>query len=357
VGIQLKESANLDCLRAIAVSLVLVDHTSKFHCLLKLGPFDIATLGAIGVTFFFVHTSLVLMMSLERQQKKFAGKHLFWAFYARRFFRIYPLSTVAIALVLIFHIPATRVTCAHVQTHHSGAPEIVSNVLLAQNLTYSKNIIGVLWSLPLEVQMYMFLPFIFVFLPKLQSKWLLLGIWMVLMIMAWIQPMITNRLNLIRYAPCFFPGIITYVLLNKFKPRIPSWLWPFWIVSLALAVSAMHTERTQQVMALVLGLSIPLFYELQWTPVKKFSAWVAKYSYGIYLFHVLCIWFAFQYLSHLPRAAQWAIFIILVAIVSVTFYHLLEERLIRVGSHLTEKWFGRTEPACMTKSQPLIPPA
>jgi len=100
-------------------------------------------------------------------------------------------------------------------------------------------------------------------------------------------------------------------------------------------------------MALVLGLSIPLFYELRWSPFKKLTAWIAKYSYGIYLFHVLCIWFAFQYLSWVPKGLQWSIFVSLIALLSIMFYHLLEERLIRVGSRLTNKWF------CPPKSVPV----
>lgn len=55
---------NLDILRAVAVLLVLVDHSAKFFG----GSFDLLhPLGITGVYLFFTHTSLVLMFSLERQ--------------------------------------------------------------------------------------------------------------------------------------------------------------------------------------------------------------------------------------------------------------------------------------------------
>ena len=61
------ESANLDCLRAIAVLLVVVDHfvatlAGRYSPVCEFGE----ALGRLGVIAFFVHTSLVLMLSQER---------------------------------------------------------------------------------------------------------------------------------------------------------------------------------------------------------------------------------------------------------------------------------------------------
>jgi len=58
-----RNSANLDVLRAIAVLMVF------FYHLLEYGYFSerrVNRLGQFGVLIFFVHTSLVLMMSMER---------------------------------------------------------------------------------------------------------------------------------------------------------------------------------------------------------------------------------------------------------------------------------------------------
>jgi hypothetical protein len=60
-----QESTNLDLLRSFAVLLVLFDHTIKFLGFYHHRSFDINWMGRIGVTFFFVHTSLVLMLSFR----------------------------------------------------------------------------------------------------------------------------------------------------------------------------------------------------------------------------------------------------------------------------------------------------
>src|SRR2546422_2702571 len=93
------ESANLDVLRAMAVFIVLVT-----HLLQVLFPYSYAlslfrALGRFGVLIFFVHTSLVLMMSMERLN--LSGKTLFAGFYVRRAFRIYPLSIATVVIVWV----------------------------------------------------------------------------------------------------------------------------------------------------------------------------------------------------------------------------------------------------------------
>ena len=59
--------ANLDLLRAIAVLLVLAQHVgSKMHIEHIAWAPTRCPLGLFGVLLFFVHTSLVLMYSMER---------------------------------------------------------------------------------------------------------------------------------------------------------------------------------------------------------------------------------------------------------------------------------------------------
>jgi peptidoglycan/LPS O-acetylase OafA/YrhL len=145
-------SANLDLLRAIAVLLVLLNHLTRHY---HYDHFD--GVGIFGVLLFFVHTSLVLMYSMQRSH--LTGLALVRDFYIRRFFRIYPLSILAVLTAVALHLHADGRGLTTGQ--HPGPIELVSNLLLIQNLTNSNSIVGPLWSLPLEIQMYLFLPFIF----------------------------------------------------------------------------------------------------------------------------------------------------------------------------------------------------
>ncbi len=144
-------SVSLDLLRAIAVLCVFMS-----HLLSALGIPNIDSLGRFGVVIFFVHTSFVLMASLERLDVYAKSDcRLIAAFCIRRFFRIYPLAILFVLLVPMFHIPASPgMIYAWV-----GVKDFLSNLALIQNLTFTADILGPLWSLPLEVQMYVILPF------------------------------------------------------------------------------------------------------------------------------------------------------------------------------------------------------
>jgi len=153
----MRHSANLDILRAFAVTSVLVQHlvsTVIAHAgLHNLAVIEFSSnIGRAGVVAFFVHTSLVLMYSLERMAR--SADNVTRRFYLRRFFRIYPLSIFCITLALVLHIPNNTWENADIIT-----PRIVlSNLLLVQNLITKISVIGPLWSLPYEVQMYLVLP-------------------------------------------------------------------------------------------------------------------------------------------------------------------------------------------------------
>src|SRR5580704_7033323 len=93
--------SNLNILRSIAVLAVFVSHALQVMARCRLGEgraygVDTFALGRVGVLLFFVHTSLVLMQSLERT--KLGGWPLMRHFYIRRAFRIYPLSVCLVLL-------------------------------------------------------------------------------------------------------------------------------------------------------------------------------------------------------------------------------------------------------------------
>src|SRR5260221_4516546 len=139
-----RDSANLDVLRAIAVMCVFSAHLLHFNG--GQVPFTEFQrhLGQLGVLMFFVHTSLVLMFSLERT--RLAGGALFFSFYTRRAFRIYPFSIVCVLLLYFIHYPPDLTLSYTAWTHK----ELVANLTLTQNLFPGHSLLAVLWTLPLE---------------------------------------------------------------------------------------------------------------------------------------------------------------------------------------------------------------
>jgi peptidoglycan/LPS O-acetylase OafA/YrhL len=138
---------------------------------------DIPPIGKFGVLLFFVHTCLVLMYSMERSQLN--GWSLARNFYIRRLFRIYPLSILAVLTAVALHLDSGVNGVAGLsRAGPVAAGRIFSNLLLVQNLMRPGSIINVLWSLPYEVQMYIFLPFLFMWVRgKRSSLWQLCILW------------------------------------------------------------------------------------------------------------------------------------------------------------------------------------
>jgi len=329
-------SANLDFLRAVAVLLVLAQHLTRRGLGESATWVPTSYLGLFGVLLFFVHTSLVLMYSLERSGLRGVG--LAKDFYIRRFFRIYPLSTLAIAAALILHLDSNVNGIPGLS--HGELPSVKSTIaqfLLMQNLFHIKSIVNVLWSLPFEVQMYLFLPFLFVWARRKRVLWPLLALWATSMVAAWAQPQFwwLGRAPLLRFVPCFLPGIIAFTLPHT--PRLRSFVWPFFIGGLIAAYTLRPGEDTGRVLCLLLGLGIPFFQEIQNQKLRSISHQIAKYSYGIYLSHQFCIWLA---LGVLAGYAFWMRLVVLVSslvLIPIALYHGLEKPMIDVGVRLAAR--------------------
>ena len=148
-------SRNLDLLRSFAVLLVVGFHLAKFFNW-QIETLRVTDFGMLGVMLFFVHTTLVLMFSLERQSAG-SSASLFVPFMIRRCFRIYPLAILLVTFTFLFHIPSD-LQFGRFNMLHQSAGNFLANLLLIQNVTRQKANPGILWSLPLELQMYLVLP-------------------------------------------------------------------------------------------------------------------------------------------------------------------------------------------------------
>ena len=330
-------SANLDFLRAVAVLLVVSQHFMQMFG-------REVTFGHFGVLIFFVHTCLVLLMSLERLQR--SGSGVIVPFYIRRFFRIYPLSVACVLILVVARIPYDRhLGAVYEPFRWPGWGTVFSNLSLTQNITRVQDLSAPLWSLPYEVQMYLVLPFVFMLLWRWQSMWLATGLWVLGSFLGEVEALISGGgSTLLYYLGCFSGGIVAYVGLARFRRRFPAAGWPLAIaVLLAYAIFVSHTGR-DQVFCLLLGSSIPLFAELRAHWVCTAAHAVAKYSYGIYLSHFPVMWFCFSKLGGEPLWLRLTAFVLLGSAIPILAYHLLEHPAIQFGIRLTRR-VGKDLPA------------
>lgn len=359
--------SNLDFLRAMAVCLVFLNHLGP-----PLGIPGVAALGHLGVLLFFVHTALVLMMSMERLRLRLRsdGWRLCRTFIIRRVFRLYPLSILAV--LLLAAVPLPKDAAPGLQWGWPGWGALMSNLALVQNVTRTGSPMGVLWSLPFEVQMYALLPLLFLWLRRAGSARTAAWGWVaaagVALAEYWIRgaPSIEGAL-LTRYFPCFFGGLLAWQGLKLSRKRWPGWLWPACVVSLVAAYRVLWLVRdfgpqvligrvrpstaavgmwwpgwvevlVEGAFCALLGLAIPRFREIRWRWLKTAGKQVAQYSYGIYLSHSVAIWLCFAHWPTHWTALNLLASVALTGTVSVASYHLLEQPGIQLGRRLAERW-------------------
>ena len=340
------ELPNLDLLRTLAVLLVVADHVMETigpRIGASFNPLDLY-LGRLGVLSFFVHTSLVLMQSMARTSAK--GAKLFTHFYVRRAFRIYPLSVLCVAIVLGFGVPRVAWE-APGQVWSRGT--VVSNLLLTQNLTYSESVLGPMWSLPYEMQMYLVLPFLFLLTRRTSVVAVALGGWTAAVLAGLIQPLVpgAGRLSVAQTGPCFLAGVVAYAGFLRISPRLPSWSWVLLMLSLVGASLAVGLYGPVMdpwlgwIYCAALGLLIPCVHQVS-APAPVIAAHlVAKYSYGIYLFHLVALWIAFSVLPVTPVWTSVGIAGLLCMTLAVGTYHLVEKPFISLGGRAARRLISR----------------
>jgi peptidoglycan/LPS O-acetylase OafA/YrhL len=334
---------NLDLLRAAAVMSVLISHVAYASGLRDRMP-SFVQLGRIGVAAFFVHTSLVLMGSLERHRTD----HWVRDFYIRRAFRIYPLSIAAICFVLAMRMPTTvPVLDGSIRAFvPPSTSTVLSNLALAQNLTGRDDLLSVLWTLPLEVQMYVALPLCFLVArtrPRLLAGLLVAGMTMGAAQAA--RPALFPgfwRLTTLPFVPCFIAGVIAYALLRR-RPSAhlaPTWWPPLLFAWIGMAcwgfdrVDGGSVPWPSWIFCVGLGLAIPYVSNIAPGRFATACGTIAKYSYGIYLLHVPALWIGLVVFRGFSHAVQWTVFLVVLVTTTVLGYHLIEKPGISLGVRL-----------------------
>jgi peptidoglycan/LPS O-acetylase OafA/YrhL len=323
-----RQDPNLDILRSTAVLAVLVFHLACIYAAQCPAVDKWGRWGRFGVLIFFVHTCLVLMMSMDR----LAARHsaIAWPFYIQRAFRIYPLSILCVLVVVICHIPKDDYTTGDVRP---TAFKLISNLLLIQN-TGIGSVSAPLWSLPYEVQMYAVLPFLYRLVKRHAEWWMMAGLIAVSVGLGSLQ-LLSPYGKVAQFFPCFVAGILAYRLRGRREAVLPAGLWPVWVLGLGFLYQAVSFFGDSFLACLILGASVGWFKDAKPGFGAALAHQIAKYSYGIYLAHAPLIWFCFRKLSLGSQAARWGLFLLLLPLVVTALYHGIESPLINVGKRLT----------------------
>jgi peptidoglycan/LPS O-acetylase OafA/YrhL len=328
-----KELVNLDFIRAIAIGMVLISHLPISSDFIP-EHYDLTSLGSLGVFIFFLHTTCVLMLSLDRQKIE-STKKIVMHFFIRRIMRIYPLSIVAVLSMSCIAILGGGIFDFRVVT---------ANLLLIQNITDSPSIPATLWSLPYEVQMYLILPFFFLMLNKMQERkiFVVFAIWILAVLIIYVGALRGYDIDLIKFFPLFISGAITFILYKLNIQKLnPSYLIVYCVALFLLFPVAVSFGIISLVLGwpaiLLLGLILAFSVEIKFALLAKLSKIIAQYSYAIYLVHFPLIDLIFRQADLQFELLRWAAFFVLLSLFSYLLHQWVELPCIRIG----KKWTAR----------------
>jgi peptidoglycan/LPS O-acetylase OafA/YrhL len=136
----------LDALRGIAILLVVIFHYLHDRILGGITNVIVGPFGLGGVTLFFLLSGFLIERHLARDGNLIR-------YFSRRLFRILPAYFICLAVILAIHV--------FTHTDRSWTPrEIAINALLAQDVLGAPLMLGVIWTLLIEVKFYALAPFV-----------------------------------------------------------------------------------------------------------------------------------------------------------------------------------------------------
>jgi peptidoglycan/LPS O-acetylase OafA/YrhL len=316
-----KYRRDIQALRGLAVLAVVLFHANESYF----------PLGYLGVDVFFVISGFVVMplILLIFTNQDYRGSRLsnLRYFYSRRFYRLAPAlaTTLVISAILIFLF-------GPIGDHQRFARQSIATLLLAGNIGAYKysgdyfspnpNPLVHTWSLSVEAQIYIFLPFILILILGNRKSFKKITVWVLAFISAisflsFLTPAILQPLYSVSgiedgsqfsfYSPIdriwqFTVGGLLYLLLDRYRNRTidikngPHLLLLFAVIFILFGPINV-SQKTASILASLSAVSIILFKSLDSLPnflIRKLE-WIGDRSYSIYLVHMPLL-----YLAHSP---------------------------------------------------------
>jgi peptidoglycan/LPS O-acetylase OafA/YrhL len=347
----------LDCLRFFAFFGVFIFHTLPFdpaYYLARHIPFSaliasISIAGSFGVDLFFLLSSFLITELLLREKARYGRIHL-KAFYVRRILRIWPLYFFALGIgVLLAKIDP--------QQHFSMRYVFAFVFLLGNWLTtfagFPGSVMNPLWSVSLEEQFYLAWPAILLHLRPRKVLLVSAGMLVVAQIarLAFLKyarhPEIALATNTLARLDPLAIGAATAILFHtrNFREKIfrPALLHRFACAAagLILWTTAGHFYSLSQVFAIfgfpaiAAGALLIFLSVFQSSVAPLWLRYLGKISYGLYVFHSLCLYLAAHLLGGYPRNARqfvvfWCLGLALTVVFAALSYKFLESPFLRL---------------------------
>jgi peptidoglycan/LPS O-acetylase OafA/YrhL len=324
--------------------------------------------GRIGVILFFAISGFVIPSSLRAVGNQTTSDAL-RVFFIHRVFRLYPaywVSVVAATLLGLF-----LMTPFSPQT-------VLLNLTMIQSVFGAPDVIGLYWTLRLELIFYLACALLFTFRVLQQPRWLVVGMFggpIVFSILPrvihwlnpnWFDPGSTGELRNYLYVYGLFIAIMFWGALFRcwhdrdrasgakpFSRTIQTFfiLFPLGVCASPLLVWMFYAQLPSAYASKILVLAVPLslglgLFILLSTKLQinnRFTTWLGEISYSMYLFHPIVVYTLFVLLrdQRMPwlANAHLSVYLLLsmlgsVAIAAIIYYGV-EKPMIRLGRRLS----------------------
>ena len=359
----------LDGVRGLAILLVLAYHLQP--AILRVGgtaASNVAGLGWAGVDLFFVLSGFLITSILVNTKER---PSYFRNFYGRRFLRIFPLYYIYLAFILFLALPLAYRHGLLAGTSDSG--QAWYWFYLSNWFTSVRDgipLLGHLWSLSIEEQFYIAWPVVVFLLSARQLRtlcWTIIGATLVLRFAfagQFAHPEIIHRLTFFRIDALSWGALIA-VSRQSSTRSTASWLFlsrifvcfgmaavvvlvalqgpsytTWWGTAVGFSIVLLPSAGIVLYAASCGGGTNPGARVLRLAPLRQ----LGKYSYGIYVLHVLMIAITGQVIDRLTRMFGWserigsAIFILSAIAASyaaaLLSWHAVEKHFLRLKRHL-----------------------
>jgi len=344
----------VDSLRGIAIILVVLHHTHPYFAGInnyQLPAFFETFLqnGDKGVTLFFLMSAFTLCLSLNAKMN--CEAHPLRNYFLRRVFRILPLYYFMILLILL--------TGVQTPTNYSK----LANLLFLHGLSpfWINSTIPGGWSVGIEVLFYLIFPFL---LLRIRSVWSAINITLIGMLLAKVvtsimskHPLINDPIlwgvftyeNFISQLPVFLIGICLYhISANKYNNALnPRRYRTYGLIAAFIVLHLLGGNVFKEHYIFAIAFAF-LAFGLSGYPsvllVNRFTVWIGKLSYSIYLVHLLVAGLLQKYhLSHycnnssMDVMVRFSIIFSISVAVSLLTYNLIEVPFQNWGKRIIEK--------------------
>jgi peptidoglycan/LPS O-acetylase OafA/YrhL len=332
----LEKMPNLDGLRAFACLFVVISHIPKSGVA--------GLIGSVGVGVFFTLSGFLMGYLYARQPCTTGNVH---RYAIARFARIVPIYWLVISLCILL----SMVEGGDFPLRIDSLGSIARHYGLGGN-------VGPFWSIPLEVQYYMFFVFIWYCL-SLRQKTPLVPLFasLVCIILVatheyWPNLSLPNKLHY------FLAGTIAGLVPREFwkTPARAGWLVPLQLIAIAIILFPLTRDYSEESFYGSVGLSIAFaaaVYILSFSsptsrvlfasaPIRK----IGQASFSIYLLHVLVLFYGAQLLDldHHQFQPLWLLVAAIATAIPILVSHYIEMPLQRMSRDSLERLFARWQP-------------